>query len=274
MSLLRFWRPLAPGLLAALAIVVGLAVVALGNGLDKLTAGRDGVPAGLWQILLLSSASGVLAFVLVQFVKYQSSVRSTFHRAAVRRFVGTDLNELNTLLRYELADEQWPMGLSTEVLYAASSRQLAAQLSQSLRFLASRGEILSERERERERDRHSAGVVSRAVTGDSKALFRFFRGATSPDNYDERRNEAFVNLMDFIDRRVDTFQIETSNQWRGLLRTMAAVAAASIAAVTASVMDPAPDVILTAAVLGFLTGGPIAWTARDLTRWVERKAEF
>jgi adenine/guanine phosphoribosyltransferase-like PRPP-binding protein len=80
--------------------------------------------------------------------------------------------------------------------------------------------------------------------------------------------------MDFIDRRVDTFQIETSNQWRGLLRTMAAAAAASIAAVTASVMDPAPDAILTAAVLGFLTGGPIAWTVRDLTRWVERKAEF
>ncbi|MDX6282433.1 MAG: hypothetical protein QOH03_3504, partial [Kribbellaceae bacterium] len=118
MSLLRFWGPLAPGLLVGLVAVVGLAAFALGNGLDKLTAGRDGVPAGLWQILLLSSASGVLAFVLVQFVKYQSSVRSTFHRAAVRRFVGTDLNELNTQLRYELTEEQWQMGLSTEVLYA------------------------------------------------------------------------------------------------------------------------------------------------------------
>ena len=152
--------------------------------------------------------------------------------------------------------------ISDPISYSGSIQQVTAQISLQLRQLVRLAT-----------DRDLPGDVKR------KALaLALGQDDISPDDmpdlWGEQRSDQLATIQDLIDRRLDVFQIEATQRWCALMRTLGAVTAGLLAAISAWAVTSSLTAILVAALFGIFVGGPMSWITRDLTRVVERRALF
>lgn len=83
-----------------------------------------------------------------------------------------------------------------------------------------------------------------------------------------------MELRAAFEQDLDNFQARTAAQWVTLLRAVAALVAASIAAVAAATTDRRGSVVAGTFFFGMTVGGPISWTLRDLVRVIEGRARY
>lgn len=88
---------------------------------------------------------------------------------------------------------------------------------------------------------------------------------------DRRANERFAERLE---QDLDGFQIKTTAQWHYLLRTMAAVVSGVLSLISALAANARLSVAIGALLFGAIVGGPFSWIIRDLTRAIERRANF
>ncbi|MER7457486.1 hypothetical protein [Micromonospora sp. NPDC126480] len=285
--------------MVATAGALGYAVV---DGVGRLTTaeGVEGTAQAVTQLLLLAAASGLVAFAGVEFAKRLSPLRANFNETEVTRVFGRDLHETrHVLLRHyaEILAGPWDppsrrwtesvsLVLSARWSYDSTIPQLTAQIAAAHRDL-----VLTVRQ--------DPGLptwimvrVLRTVTGDDPVVGRFpeerddsgaeyDEGSTAIDEADlqadwrERvQDDRDRTLDELVERRMDLFQVEALARWRSRLRLLSATFAGAVAALAAAVTTSAVSAVLMAALLGMVVGGPISWVARDLTRVVERRAQF
>jgi hypothetical protein len=238
---------------AAAAAVGGVVVVilaiggyAIASGVRYLTSGphRADASSSLWHLIVLSVAAGLLSFAVVEFAKRQSPMRRLFNTRAARSAFGAALSSELGL----------PFGTGSPISYSGTIRQVAAQISVQLRRLV---QLSADQDRPDEDRREALGL------------------ALGVDiSRDSRQGAELGAIYDLIDRRLDVFQIDATQQWCTLLRAVAAGTAGLLSALSASAISAPPYVVVIAAVVGVVVGGPVSWIARDLTRIVERKARF
>ncbi|WP_069165761.1 hypothetical protein [Nocardia altamirensis] len=276
-----------PGLLrwaVPVSVVVGVSAVTVFGAVsarallvrDLEGRGRGGLAEVLWQLLLFAGLAGVIAFLVVEFVKHQTPLRALVHRAAVERFFGGDINVLNERLLEQMhqptpnVERSTAKGSPSYLSYGSTSRQLTGQLTESLRHFA---EFLADISiSEGLRDALTfATIGDRRIASDLVPVPSASLGleiVTPPDSSSPSPAEA---VYEHIERRLDIFQIQVENLWRRVLRTMAAGWAGLLAALGASVTQSGAAEVLMATIGGVVIGGPAAWLARDLARLIERR---
>ncbi|MFD6156167.1 hypothetical protein ACFWF7_24530 [Nocardia sp. NPDC060256] len=275
---LRQIRPLL--LVAALTAIIAFGVASARNLLIR--AGGTGGPAGLadvlWQLLLFAALSGVLAFLIVEFIKHQTPLRGGFHRLLVERYFGADINRLNEQVveqTYRSPVESSriaAVGSPSYLSYDSTSRQLAGQLAESLSYFAVcvANSPISDELRD---------ALAYAAIGDRRVAQGLIPGhredpgaeiaADRPRGSSKRRPADAV--YEHIERRLDAFQIHVQNRWHRLLRATSAGWAGFFAAIGASVIHLGAAELVLATMGGVAIGGPVAWLIRDLARLVERR---
>jgi hypothetical protein len=223
------------------------------------------IAGGLGQLLRQAVAAGLVAAAITEALKHLTTLRRSVHLAAIRRFFGDPWYLIDQPRAFAVparsdVDASLP-ALAVAVTtperptYGAPTRQLTAQLSQILRAAVT---ALPQVEGDRQRD-----VLSLVL------------GPGQPTGGLGQRPLAELTdvLTAHVDRRLDTFLIDTQTRWRTLLRVLSATIAAVLLALGAWADHRGATGIWVGLWLGFAVSGPIAWTARDLARLVERRAQ-
>ncbi|RDI63473.1 hypothetical protein [Nocardia pseudobrasiliensis] len=274
---------LAPPAVLALstATVIGFGVWALRVWLGK-SVGRAGgasISAALGQLLLLTGAAGIVAFLAVEFVKRQTPLREIFQRLLVDGFFGVDINALNEAVTRHLMERgkgttlrDRPGGGPSDISYAATSRQLAGQLADSLRYLA----VFVPDPRVPDKLRHA---LTFAVIGDPRLVPALYPADYVKGELVERAelassDELAAGLTEHIERRIDAFQILLENRWQLLIQALAATLAGLLAAAGTSLGTDSAVASAVGTISGLVIGGPIAWLCSDLVRIVRRGAAY
>lgn len=128
------------------------------------------------------------------------------------------------------------IGGSASVYYSGNVQQVTAQISQSLRHR--RGRLVSDPN-------------------------------ISPAESAERRE-----FDEELERELDGFQIKTTAQWHYLLRAIASAVSGVLSLISALAAHARLSVAIGALLFGAIVGGPFSWVIRDLTRAIERRANF
>ncbi|MFG1793392.1 hypothetical protein [Nocardia sp. NPDC049149] len=286
-AMVAFVQRRLPGLLrwmVPVSLIVGVTAITVFGAVsarallvrDLEARGRGGLSEVLWQLLLFAGLSGVIAFLVVEFVKHQTPLRALVHRAAVERFFGGDINLLNERLLERthrptpIGERSAAKGSPSYLSYGSTSRQLTGQLTESLRhfadFLADSSISEGLRDALTFATIGDRRIASDLVPAPSESLG--LEVVTPPDSSSPSPSEA---VYEHIERRLDIFQIQVENLWRRVLRTMSAGWAGLLAALGASVTHSGAAELLMATIGGLVIGGPAAWLARDLARLIERR---
>jgi hypothetical protein len=239
---------------ATILATLAFAAYAIRTGVRNLTAGQSPKDAAgsLWHLVVLSVAAGLLSFAVVEFAKRQSRMQQLFNRNAAQAAFGEGLS-------FPLETE---MRISKPISYAGTIRQVSAQISLQLRQLV---QLSADSEVPADKRRLALTIVLGVDPPSGKPL---------PSLDDRNGISQLDEIQDLLDRRLDIFQIETTQRWCVLLRTLAAITAGLLSAISAWAVSSSLTAILVAAIVGIFVGGPISWVTRDLTRIVERKAQF
>jgi hypothetical protein len=245
---------------AVVAVVVivpaslAFAGYAIWSGVRYLTVRRLRVDAAssLWHLIVLSAAAGLLSFAIVEFAKRQSPMRRLFNTGAAQSEFGGALSSVLGL----------PFGTDSPISYSGTIRQVAAQISVQLRRLV---QLSADQNSPPERRREALGLALGVGISPEAQL---------PAQGDSPQGAELGAIYDLIDRRLDVFQIDATQRWCTLLRSLAAVTAGLLSALSASAISAPINTIIIATIAGVVVGGPVSWIARDLTRIVERKARF
>ena len=263
-----WWPVIAAG--AAIVGTIAFAAYAVRAGVQHLAAGHTPKDAAnsLWHLVILSVAAGILSYAVVEFAKRQTQMRSFFNARIVKARFGKDLDfpqDLRDSLP-EDARRSLPLGtgiaISDPISYSGSIQQVTAQISLQLRQLVQL-------------------AAAQSLDDDSRReAFTLCLGLESPysgvlpNEEGERRAGQLATIQDLVDRRLDIFQIEATQRWCTLMRTLSAITAGVLAAISAWAVTSSLSAIVVAALFGIFVGGPMSWITRDLTRVVERKALF
>ncbi len=234
---------------AAAAILIGVRNLTIRN--VAVSRSPRNAASSLWQLVILAAAAGLLSFAIVEFSKRLFFMSRLFNIYAARSAFGS-------ALEFQAQPE---FGTSKPIAYSGTIRQVAAQISVQLRQLVD----LSANQAVPEARRRLALALALGTDGPfSGELPR--QGDSTPTQLE--------TIQDLVDRRLDIFQIETTQRWRTLLRSLAAITAGLLSAMSAWAVAVSASAIIVASIVGVIVGGPVAWITRDLTRIVERKAQF
>ncbi|MEV6442262.1 hypothetical protein [Amycolatopsis sp. NPDC051716] len=244
--------------LLAISLVTGIVLVLRGGSglrLPQTTTPAD--PAvNAWHLAVIALISGALSCAALEFVKKLSPLAMRFNRRAVVSSFGTKIEDGK--FRSGAAFSELS-GLPTKISYAGNLRQVAAQVSQSLR-------------------EQCRADLSEA-TEDRDALRRFISSLgpqwpmLSPRLVERLSYEELLQLADEqIERRVDAFQIEATAHWHSSLRAASALIACALSGAGTLASGASVPAIAIALALGLVVGGPVSWTVRDIIRIIERGA--
>lgn len=243
---------------AATVTVLAAAATAVLFGVRNLTVKNVAVSrpprnaaSSLWQLVILAAAAGLLSFAIVEFAKRLFFMRRLFNGYAARSAFGG-------ALEFQARPE---FGTSKPIAYSGTIRQVAAQISGQLRQLV---DFSANQALPADRRRLALGLALGTNGPFSGEL---------PGPIDSTRAQLEA-IQDQVDRRLDIFQIETTQRWRTLVRSLAAITAGLLSAMSAWAVAVSATAIIVASIVGVIVGGPVAWITRDLTRIVERKAQF
>ena len=249
---------------------LALAAYAIRAGVQHLASGHSTKDAAssLWHLVILSVAAGILSYAVVEFVKRQTRMRRLFNARIVKSRFGSVLSFPQSLGGGPDSAGTNGLPLETEIAvrdpisYSGSIQQVTAQISLQLRQLV---RLATDRSLPEELKRNALTLAL--------GLDHTFSG-TLPDPEGERRSDQIATIQDLVDRRLDIFQIEATQRWCFWMRTLGAVTAGLLAAISAWAVTSSLTAILVAALFGIFVGGPMSWITRDLTRVVERRALF
>lgn len=283
------------------ALAVFLIVYVTRSGLEHISEQVDGhtIYRGLWQLILVGAGAGVISFLALEFFKRLTPLRNIFNRSRAVRFFGTDPNRLNDEVLDGLGDsrpketsgpiqsleglEVLGAFLPVRVVYASTSTQLAAQLSESLRQLSS--VIVATRIGDLSLPDEVMRSLTRAVFGNDRLyrhmlhegrLSNFIRANSIQDPYSPsaERKVDLLGMEEHIERRVDAFQIELTTDWHLMLRALSSCLAGFFVALSVSAGHLSTTGIVVATAIGVISGGPISWILSDVVRAVEKKSMF
>jgi hypothetical protein len=263
-----WWPVLATGALTVGTLI--LAAYAVRAGVQHLAVGHapEDAATSLWHLVVLSVAAGILSFAVVEFIKRQTRMRRLFNARTVKSRFGASLEFPQRLRSGLYADDHRPFPLGPEIAisdpisYSGSIQQVSAQISLQLRLLVQLAV-----------DPNLPEPLHREALTLALGLNHPFAGEL-PDQGGQRRLEQLAVIQDLVDRRLDIFQIEATQRWDALMRTLGAIAAGVLAAISAWAVTSSLSAIFVAALFGMFVGGPMSWVTRDLTRAIERKAQF
>lgn len=244
----------AAGVGVVVVVILAIGGYAIASGVRYLASGphRADASSSLWRLVVLSVAAGLLSFAVVEFAKRQSPMRRLFNTRAARSAFGAALSSRLGL----------PFGTGSPISYSGTIRQVAAQISVQLRRLV---QLSADQDRPYEQRREALGLALGVYISPEARL---------PESHDSQRGAELEAIYDLINRRLDVFQIDATQQWCTLQRSLAAATAGLLSALSASAISVPAYVVIIAVVVGVVVGGPVSWIARDLTRIVERKARF
>ena len=278
----------------AAILVATLALVGQGIPLISPVSEAGGAAASLSGLVFYGAAGGIFAYAFVEFVKRQSSLRWRFNKRSARRFYRSVGDVASSRARQQGEYDPRFQAPPRSLYYGAALRQLSVQISQDLRSRVP--SVIS-----REVDSLARFLNLRMILGEGQVEQSYFPADFEDElrDDDEWSAEAIVErwrravwrpedpirtessnyeqfglwLEEYIERRVDVFQMAATENWRWLLRaTSAGVSAISLGfgAYVLSGWAAVPA----SALLGLIVGGPTSWTLRDIVRIVERKATY
>ncbi|MEU5263990.1 hypothetical protein [Amycolatopsis sp. NPDC021455] len=248
---------LVPLFLLMISLVTGIVLIfRRGSGLRLPQTAPTDSAVNVWRLAVIALIAGALSCAALEFVKKLSPLAIRFNRRSVVSSFGTKIEDDKFRSGADFSELS---GLPGKISYAGNLRQVAAQVSQSLR-------------------EECRADLSEA-TEDRDALRRFISSLgpqwpmLSPRLVDRLSYEELLQLADEqIERRVDAFQIEATARWHSSLRATSALIACTLSGAGAWASGASVPAIAIALALGLVIGGPVSWTVRDIIRIIERAA--
>ncbi|MGY2061172.1 hypothetical protein ACW9HQ_40405, partial [Nocardia gipuzkoensis] len=122
-------------------------------------------------------------------------------------------------------------------------------------------------------------TLTRAVIGDPRLVPALYPASFVKGELVEHHDAASIGefsdgLTEYIERRIDAFQILLENRWQIVIQALAATLSGLLAAAGTSLGTDSPVASAVATIGGLVIGGPIAWLCSDVSRILRRRAAY